>query len=102
MTRWREKNISTDVGSIRRWSIVFVILPDLMKVILVKLAHKGRKIAMLKMFRKNSLRKLVVLNPLLLMEMKEIILDDKPRALRNYRGSLPIEQCDCTWNPLTF
>jgi hypothetical protein len=40
----------TNVGTVRRWSIVLVVLSDLVEVILVQLSDKASKVTVLEMF----------------------------------------------------
>jgi hypothetical protein len=56
----------TNIGAIWRWSIVFVILSDLVEVILVQLSDEASKIAMLEVFGEDQLGEFLVLHLMLL------------------------------------
>ena len=43
--------ISTDIGAVWRWTVILVILPDLVEVIFVQLSDEGGKVAVFEVFR---------------------------------------------------
>jgi hypothetical protein len=56
----------TNIRAIWRWSIVFVVLSDLVEVILVQLSDEASKIAMLEVFGEDQLGEFLVLHLMLL------------------------------------
>lgn len=53
--------LRTNIGPIRRWSVVFIVLSDFVEVILVQLSNETSEITVLEMFRQYILRELFVL-----------------------------------------
>jgi hypothetical protein len=46
--------MNTNIGTVGRWSIVFIVLSDLVEVIFVQLSNEASKVAVLEMFRQNQ------------------------------------------------
>ena len=58
--------MNTYIWTIRRWSIVFVVLSDLVEVIFIQLSNEAGKVAVLKMFRENQFCELFILSSTLI------------------------------------
>ena len=54
--------VSTYPGAVRRLSVLFITVPNLVEVVLVQLADEACKIAMLEVLRKNGLGESFILS----------------------------------------
>jgi len=84
------KQVNTDIRSVRRRRIVFVVLSDLMEVILVQLTDETCKVAVLEVFGQNGLGELLVLRRRQYALERYTCSRFIPQEPRNSRLPLPI------------